>query len=124
MANERGMMKSILFIVYMATSVCGISLIKAGEAQPLSVSFTNGSLRLSAGFVTIMGLLSYLVSFIVYTKLLTLYDLSYFVPVAMAISQVLILVIALVFFKEQITIYKTIGIALLLIGVIFLNVKK
>lgn len=113
----------MLFVVYLLTSVCGISLIKAGASDPLSVSLSGRSVKISAGHITIWGLISYLTSFLIYTRLLTMYDLSYFVPTAMAISQVLILVVALVFFKEHINIYKAMGIALLLTGVIFLNIK-
>lgn len=116
-------MKIIILALYLASSVCGISLVKAGSANPLSITLTGG-IKISAGYITILGLLFYLFSFLLYTKLLTLYDLSYIVPMAMAISQVLILIIAFFFFKEEINLYKGIGILLMLAGVVFINIKK
>lgn len=116
-------MEKILFIVYLCLSIGGMILVKIGVSNPLSIVLKSGNLSVSAGFVTITGLILYIGSFLIWTKLVTMYDLSYFVPLAAAITQVVVLILAVVFFKESITLLQFIGILFAVTGIILMNWK-
>lgn len=114
----------MLFIVYLVFSISGITLMKIGAEAPLTVELANKALHISAGTTTLIGLLCYICSFLIYTRLIATYDITYLVPVASAIVQIVVVGIALVFFKEQLTLLKSIGLALTLVGVLLMNIKR
>lgn len=116
-------MEIILFLIYLVLSIGGMLLVKFGVTHPLSIAIKNNLISVSAGYITTLGLICYIGSFLLWTKLVTLYDLSYFVPLATAITQVVVLLAAVILFKENFTLYKTIGVVLAVLGIIFMNMK-
>ena len=116
-------MDKILFLIYVLLSISGMLLVKLGVAHPLNIIIKSNTFSVSAGFVTTLGLLLYIGSFLLWTKLVTLYDLSYFVPLATAITQVVVVILAIFIFKENFTLYKSIGVVLAIAGIIFMNIK-
>lgn len=114
----------MLFPAYLVLSISGIVFMKLGADAPLSIGVTNKVFSISAGGLTVVGLLCYICSFLLYTRLIATNDISYLVPVSSAITQVVTITIALLFFHEQITVYKTVGIALAVAGVLLMTIKK
>ncbi|HIT21532.1 MAG TPA: hypothetical protein IAB56_00985 [Candidatus Scybalousia intestinigallinarum] len=115
-------MKIILTVVYIILTTLGIFLMKLG-GNSLSLSFTNG-VNFKIGFVTLLGFLSYLGSFLLWQKLIVTFDLSYIVPITTGICQLLILIIGICFFKEQVNIVSIVGAILIIIGVVLLALGK
>lgn len=116
-------MDKILFVVYLILSIGGMILVKCGVANPLTIALKDSSLSVSAGFITIFGLIMYICSFLIWTKLVTLYDLSFFVPIATAITQVVVLILAVLIFKENISVLQFVGILLAISGIVMMNIK-
>ena len=106
-------MKIILTVVYIILTTLGIFLMKLG-GNSLSLSFTNG-VNFKIGFVTLLGFLSYLGSFLLWQKLIVTFDLSYIVPITTGICQLLILIIGICFFKEQVNIVSIVGAILIIV---------
>ena len=88
-----------------------------------ALTFKNG-ITFKMGYLTLAGFLLYLFSFLLWQRLLVNFDLSYIVPITTGISQIIILIAGYFLFKESIDLYKIIGVALIIIGVILITLKK
>ncbi|MDO4283017.1 MAG: hypothetical protein Q4D02_05200 [Clostridia bacterium] len=116
------MLKYILVAIYLVCTTSGMALIKLGGSST-TMGIKDGNFALSMSFISILGYLIYIVSFLLWTKILTMFDLSYIVPIATGISQIIILLMAMGLFHENISIMGFIGIALTISGVICMNIK-
>ncbi len=115
-------MKYILTLLYIALTTGGLFCLKSG-GDSLSLALKEG-FNLKIGYVTALGLLLYVFSFLLWQKLLTTYDLSYIVPLTTGIIQIIIILIGYFFFKESISVVNLIGIILVIIGVVLISIKK
>lgn len=115
-------MKYILTIVYLLFTTMGITFMKLG-GDSLKLSF-KGGFNFKIGWITFIGFACYLVSFLLWQRLLVKYDLSVLVPIVTGITQVLILIISYLVFKESFNITGLIGVALVIIGIIFIGVAS
>ena len=71
-----------------------------------------------------LGFIAYIGSFLIYTfYIIKNFDLSYIFPIITGITQVFVIIAGVVIFKEQINAYAMGGIALIIIGIVLLNVK-
>ena len=109
-------------ILYLFFTVAGLILIKLGSAD-VSLIIRNAKINFSFNFYLILGLLCYMASFILWTLLLKNNKLSYVVPLTTGISQVLILFSSFYILKETIKPLNLIGAAIVIIGVIIMNLK-
>lgn len=115
-------MKYILTMIYIALTTGGLFCLKSG-GDSLSLSL-NGGINFKIGFITTLGFILYIGSFLLWQKLLTTYDLTYIVPITTGIVQVIVLVISYFFFKETINMVNILGIILVTIGVILISIKR
>ncbi len=115
-------MKYLLTIIYILLTTGGLFCLKAG-GNTLSLTLKDG-INFRIGFVTTFGFLLYIGSFLLWQKLLATYDLSYIVPLTTGIVQVVVLLVSYFFFKESISLVNLIGIIFVIIGVIFISIKK
>lgn len=115
-------MKILLTAIYICLTTLGIFLMKLG-GNSLSLTFGNG-INLKIGFITLLGFTTYLCSFLLWQKLLVTFDLSYIVPITTGISQIVILLIGLLFFKENINWMGILGVIITIIGVMLIGFSK
>lgn len=116
------MSKYLLTLVYILFTTCGITFMKlGGDSLKLSLS-KEFSLRM--GWTTLLGFLFYIVSFLLWQKLLVKYDLSSMVPIVTGISQIIIIIIGYVIFKENVSIQSIIGAITIIIGIIIMTFGK
>lgn len=116
------MLKYILVVIYLILTNSGITLIKLGGSST-TMSLKGGNFAISMSFISILGYILYIFSFLLWTKILTMFDLGYIVPIVTGISQIIILLIAMGVFHENISVMGFIGIALTISGIICLNLK-
>mgnify|MGYP004639473549 CR=1 FL=1 len=116
------MLKYILTIVYLLFTTTGITLMKLG-GNTLSLGLKNG-ISFKIGYVTTLGFLCYIVSFLLWQKLLVTYDLSRIVPITTGISQILIIIIGILVFKENVSMSSWIGIILIISGVVVTSLSR
>lgn len=109
-------MKYILTIIYLICTTGGITFMKLG-GDSLSISFKNG-FTFKIGLLTFIGFFLYLISFLLWQRLIVKYDLSIMVPLVTGIVQVLVLIISHFVFKESISTISFIGVALIIAGII------
>ena len=111
------MMNVILIILYVVFAVGGSTLIKYGGIAKLAALFTVPIVNVSFSAISVLGILCYGASFVLYTFLLNRLDLSFVSPVTIGIVYILLMITAVIVFGEQFTIIKTIGCALILAGI-------
>ena len=116
------MSKYLLTLIYILFTTCGITFMKlGGDSLKLSLS-KEFSLRM--GWITLLGFLFYIVSFLLWQKLLVKYDLSSMVPIVTGISQIIIIIIGYVIFKENVNIQNIIGAITIIVGIIIITFGK
>jgi len=114
----------ILLIIYLLLSVGGLLLFKKGTQLGTGFEIVKGNINININFMVLVGLAFYVFSFILYMFLVSKYDLSYISPISMGLAQVMTLVGAVIFIKEEINLPQLVGIGLIIFGIILANWKK
>ncbi len=109
-------MKYLLTLIYIFFTTGGITFMKLG-GDSLKLGLKNG-FSLEMGWKTFVGFLFYLVSFLLWQKMIVKYDLSIMVPIVTGIVQIVVLLIGYIIFKEQFNVVSLIGAILIIIGII------
>lgn len=112
-------MQYLLALVYIFFTTSGITFLKMG-GDSLKLSIKDG-IDFSIGWKTMIGFLLYLVSFLLWQRLLAKYDLSVMVPIVTGIVQIIIIIIGHLIFKESINLTSVIGAMLIIIGIVVLT---
>jgi len=110
------------FIAYIFFTVFGLLLMKL-SGQPIKFGINEGSFFLNISTKMLFALLSYGISFILWTGIVVKNDLSFIVPFSSAIVNLLSVALGVLMFHEYLNTYKIIGIAMAIIGVVFMNYK-
>ncbi len=117
------MKRSILVIAYMILSVLGLVLMKIG-VNTGTISFANSTFTFSINFISLLGFVSYIASFFLFTNIIVKFNLSYIMPITVGIIQVLTLLSGYLIFKEKLSVNGIIGIILVIIGIVIMNLKN
>lgn len=112
-------MKYILAIIYLICTTGGLAFMKAG-GDSLKLSFQDG-FTFKIGFITFIGFALYIISFLLWQRMLIKYNISTMVPIITGMVQVLVLIIGLFFFKETISIVSLVGAITILTGIIIMG---
>ncbi|MGI6108316.1 MAG: hypothetical protein ACOYB8_00520 [Eubacteriaceae bacterium] len=113
----------ILIAIYLFCSVGGLTLVKVG-ANNNGFQATSAFFNLQLSYTTVLGLLLYIASFIMWIVIVQKFNLSYIQPLTAGLSYILILAASLFILKESIGMYQWIGIGFILVGVILMNLQK
>ena len=116
-------MQIILIIIYLILTVSGLILMKLG-GNTGTLAFDNGNMNFGISLVSLAGFICYICSFLLFTRLVVMFDLSYIMPLTTGIVQVLSLVASKLIFKENFTWQAVLGASLVIIGIIIMNYKK
>ena len=115
-------MKIILVVIYLMLSLSGLVLMKLG-GNTGSFSMQEGTINFGISPISLLGFICYIGSFLLYTRIVIMFDLSYITPICTGVIQVLTLVASKLVFKENITTYGMIGASLVIIGIVVMNIK-
>lgn len=111
----------IFLIVYMLLSCSGTILMKIGGSFHMQLNKSTFAFQMSP--ISFLGFIFYFVSFLMWTKIITMFNLSYISPITAGISNVLLVLGGIAIFSEKVDIFQTIGIILVICGVVFINIK-
>ena len=84
----------------------------------------NGDIAFSINWISAIGFVCYICSFLLFTRMVIMFDLSYIMPLTTGIVQILSLVASSVIFKENISKQGMVGAIIIIIGLIIMNYKK
>ena len=116
-------MKFVLVIVYLVLTTSGLIFMKLG-GNPGTIAFKEGDIALSMNWISGIGLICYLCSFLLFTRIVVMFDLSYIFPIVTGIVQIISLVASKVIFKEELSIQVIIGASLVIVGIVIMNFKN
>lgn len=121
--RRRTVMQFVLICIYIILTLAGLTLMKLG-GNAGTIAVENGNMNFGISLISLAGLVCYLCSFLLFTRIVVMFDLSYIMPLTTGIVQVLTLVLAKIVFKENFTWQSIIGASLVIIGVLIMNWKK
>lgn len=116
------MIKYIFTVIYIICTTSGIYFMKLG-GDSLALSLKNG-ISFKIGFITLIGFICYLFSFLLWQKLLVTFDLTYIVPITTGICQILILILGIFIFNEKVNLFGILGFICVIIGIVLLAYGK
>lgn len=112
-------MKLTLILIYILCSTGGMTLMKMG-GDTLKLSF-RGGIYFSMGTLTFFGFVLYLISFLMWQKMLVKYELSTLVPMVSGSVQVVILMLGHFVFRETLKPMGLAGALLVVTGIILMG---
>lgn len=115
-------MKIILVCMYVTLTLFGLVLIKKG-GNPGRIKKSKEDISISMSPISAIGFISYLCSFLIFIKIVVMFNLSYIMPIVTGAVQVSTLIIAHIFFKEKFNKKAIIGASLVIIGIAIMNLK-
>ena len=115
-------MKYLIVVLYLVLTVSGLILYKYGANKSFELSISNSVFNMKISIISIIGLLCYLCSFLLYMFIIPKFDISYIMPLTSAISYIGILVLSCIILGEKITITGIIGAIIILIGITIINI--
>lgn len=121
--RSENIVKIVLVIIYMILTLSGLVLMKYG-GNPGTVSVKDGSVNVGMSIISMIGLICYICSFLLFTRIVIMFDLSYIMPICTGIIQVLTLVASYIVFKEEITKTGIIGAIIVIVGILIMNYKQ
>lgn len=113
----------IILVLYALLSVGGLTLFKIGAQRAMNVCITGTVLSLQISWLSLVGLMMYVCSFLIYMGLVSKIQLSYLTPITTGVVYTLTLAVAILVFHEPMTTLKLVGVLFILCGIILMNMK-
>ena len=108
--------------IYLLFSISGITLVKLGGNNP-TIFLNFAKIQLQLSWLSIAGIFCYGISFLLFMYILPKYDLSYITPLTTGLTQILLLIVAFLVFRENISVTRIIGVLTIVAGIYILNIK-
>lgn len=112
----------IVFSIYTLISTAGLFLIKTG-ADNTSLAFQEGLISFQLSPRLMIGLILYLTSFLISIYIMSRINLSLFYPMSTGAILVFTCLLGYFILREHIGGWQLLGIALILAGVVAMNIK-
>lgn len=113
-------MNILLIILYVVFAVGGSTLIKYGSLEKVTTLLTIPLVNVGLSLMSIIGIICYGLSFVLYIVLLSKFDLSFISPITIGLVYVLLMITAAFFFQEQFTLLKVTGCLIILAGILMI----
>ena len=117
-------MSKVLIALYVLATSAALIVLKLSSKVAAPVQFLEGKPQFHINGGTIAGVILYGISFLLYMYLISSFDLGYIIPLTTALVYIIIFTASFVIFNEAFTAFKVGGIALIVAGLILLNLKK
>ena len=116
-------MKIFMIIIYLIFTVSGLILMKKG-GNAGKITMGAGEFAFSISCISALGFICYIISFLLFTRIIMMFEnVSYISPICNGIAQACIVIASIIFLKEQFSIATIGGAALIIAGVIVMNLK-
>ncbi len=117
------MINIILFILYVLLSSSGLILFKLGSNNP-NLSFGLFDLTIHFSIKSIIGILCYGTSFLLWMIIVSRMNLTIAMPLSVAIVNTIVVVSSCLILKEKITLNQAVGIFVVILGVSIMTYGK
>lgn len=116
-------MKFILVGIYLILTLSGLIFMKLGGNSG-TFSLSQGTIGFSINWISLIGFICYICSFLLFTRIVIMFDLSYIMPICTGIVQIATLIASKLVFKEAIGMQGIIGASIVIIGIMIMNLPK
>lgn len=117
-------MKWVFIALYIIFTVSGLVLFKFGAGKGTSFLFHNGVMDLKLNVISLLGIVLYCCSFLLYLSLISQMDLGYIYPVTTGIVYVFVLLASAFIFRETFSAVQLSGCILIVVGVVLMNLHR
>ena len=122
--RRKDIMRILMIILYLIFTVSGLILMKKG-GNAGKITLTTGEFGFTISWISALGFICYIISFLLFTRIIMMFEnVSYISPICNGIAQVMIMVASWLILKERLTGLSIGGAALVIIGVVIMNIKK
>ena len=115
-------MQILLIITYLLSTTSGVILLNLG-GNPGNIEITNSNMNFNISWISFIGLICYVISFVLFTRIITTNEVSFILPICMGLVQVLTLISAYFVLHERIGFYGFLGAALVIMGIVIMNIS-
>ena len=111
-------------IIYVCLSATALTLIKLGLGKDSTLLLDKGGFNLNLSWMLVGGALLYVVSFCLSMVVMKGMNLSLFYPLSAGLIYIAVCVLSFLVLKEKITTTQLIGMAVILAGIVIMNLNK
>lgn len=111
-------------LIYVCLSATGLTLIKFGLNKNSTLSFNQTGFSLEFSWLLLIGLCMYVFSFLLSLVVMKGMDLSIYYPVSAGAIYIIVCVLGFFVLHEKITTNQLIGMAVILAGIIIMNLGR
>lgn len=122
--GKNSTMKLFMVIVYLILTVSGLILYKYGANKGFDFSIMKGSLNIKLSLISIIGLVCYLFSFLIYMLILPRFNISFIMPVTSAVTYIATFILSILVLEETVSTNGIIGAVVILIGIMIMNFRR
>ena len=117
-------MRIFMIVIYLIFTVSGLILMKKG-GNTGKLTIGSGELGFSISWISALGFVCYIISFLLFTRIIMMFEnVSYISPICNGIAQACIIIASVIFLKEKVSGTTISGAALIILGIIIMNLKK
>ena len=116
-------MKYILIVVYLILTTLGVVFMKLG-GNTGTFFIKEGVINININWISAIGFVCYIFSFLLFTRIVIMFELSYIFPICTGIVQILSLIASKFILKENISVQAIIGVSFIIIGILVMNIPK
>ncbi len=117
-------MKILMIVCYLIFTVSGLILMKKG-GNAGTITNSNGEFGFNISWISALGFVCYIISFLLFTRIIMMFEnVSYISPICNGIAQACIVVSSIIFLKEKFSGCTIGGAALIIAGVVIMNLNK
>ena len=121
----KGMGKGMIgLIIYVCLSATGLTLIKLGLGKDSTLLLNKGGFSLNLSWILVLGACLYVVSFLTSMVVMKGMNLSVFYPLSAGLIYIAVCILSFLLLKEKITTMQLIGMAVILAGIVIMNLRK
>ena len=110
-------------IIYLVCTLTGLFLFKSGGGA-IDIGLTLSDISIHMPLKRIIGILFYGCSFFIWLTILKDSQISYIFPVVNSLVAIMTVIGGVVLFNEHLTKLQLVGIAIIIVGIFVLNIKK
>lgn len=112
-----------LISFYVLATSSALIILKLGSKSGAPLQIVDGRLLFNLTPALLAGIALYCVGFLLFTYLVSKFDLGYILPLTTALVYMVIFTMSFFVFHEVFSVAKIIGISLILLGVLLLNIN-
>ncbi len=117
-------MQKIIIALYILITSSALVVLKLGSKGGSLIQYIDNKLHFHISPLILLGVVLYGISFPLYVYIISKYSLGYIIPLTAAFIYTVVFFASFVFFNEVFTLTKIIGISLIILGLVFLNLKS